>query len=72
MGGRRFQLSTNELQWIINSLNHDITDTKSEMDSAPDGAPIQAFGELMIENRANLVRKLSDIISYKIKTVSIY
>ena len=72
MGVKRFKLSTNELQWIINSLNHDITDTKSEMDGAPDGAPIQAFGELMIENRENLVRKLSDIIKCKIKTVSIY
>lgn len=72
MGVKRFMLSTNELQWIINSLNHDITDTKNEMDSAPDGAPIQSFGELMIENRQNLVRKISDIIKSNVKSVGVY
>ena len=71
MGGRRFKLSTNEIKWIISSLNHDITETKSAMDSASDDSPIQAFGELMVENRENLVRKLYDIISCKVKTVSI-
>lgn len=68
----RYRLSTTELKWIINSLDHYIADVKAEMDSSPDGAPIQAFGELTIEGRENLVRKITDIIYSKTKTVSIY
>ena len=69
---RKHRLSTTELNWIINALNHDIDYTKKEMDVAADGAPIQAFGEVMIEGRENLVRKITDIIKSNVKTVWIY
>lgn len=68
----RYRISTTELNWIINALNHDIDYTKKEMDSASDGAPIQAFGEVIIEGRESLVRKISDIIKSNVKTVGIY
>ena len=74
MGIRRYphNLTTTELQWIINALNHDIDYTKREMDGASDGAPIQAFGEVIIDGRENLVRKLCDIVKSKTKVVGIY
>lgn len=69
---RKHRLSTTELNWIINALNHDIDYTKNEMDGAADGAPIQAFGEVIIEGRESLVRKITDIIKSNVKTVGIY
>ena len=68
----KHSLTTTELNWIINALNHDIDFTKKEMDVASDGAPIQAFGEVIIQGRENLVRKISDIIKGNVKVVGIY
>lgn len=69
---RRYKLSTTELRWIINALNHTIANMKAEMDSASDDSPIQSFGELAVDGRTQLVNKLTDVIQSGAKSIGIY
>ncbi len=69
---QKIRISTTELQWIMNALNHHIADVKAEMEAASDDSPIQSFGELAVEGRVALVNKITDIIKSGAKSVGIY
>lgn len=64
-------ISTTELRWIINALNHNIAYVKAEMDAAGDGSPIQSFGELVVDGREALVNRIVDMIETKAKIIKI-
>jgi len=67
----KYKLNRVEMKWIVAALNHNIADIKEEMDASEDGSPIYAIGEVILEGRQNLVRKLNDIIFSDVKIIGI-
>lgn len=67
----KYDLSSTEISWIIRALKHEIATVKQEMDSAEDGSPVYALGELAVENDSALMTKLMDMIRSKTKTIRI-
>ena len=64
-------ITTTQIQWIVQALNHQLGDVRQEMDAADDDSPIQSLGEMMLESRTSLVNRLNDIVNAGYKTVRI-
>ena len=64
-------ITTTQIQWIVQALNHQLGDVRQEMDAADDDSPIQSLGEMMLESRTSLVNGLNDIVNAGYKTVRI-
>lgn len=67
----KYELSSTEISWIIRALKLEMAAIKQEMDSAEDGSPVNALGELAVENDTALMTKLMDMIRSKTKTIRI-
>ena len=67
----KYELNSAELCWLVQALNRDIAQLKYDFQHAEDGSPLQAIGELSIENREALVRKLTDIMNDNVKRIGI-
>lgn len=67
----KYELSSTEISWIIRALKLEMASIKQEMDSAEDGSPVYALGELAVENDSALMTKLMDMIRSKTKTIRI-
>ena len=65
------EITTTQIQWIVQALNHHLGDVRQEMEGAEDDSPIQSFGELFLEGRTNLVNRLNDIVNAGYKTIRI-
>lgn len=63
------ELTYTQLDWIVQALNHYVAYVRDEMDKAPDGSPILAFGEIVIDSRSALATKIKDISVSKHKTI---
>lgn len=64
-------ITTTQIQWIVQTLNHYVGCIKQEMDSSSDGSPICAIGEVVMDGRTNLVNRLNDIVDAGYKTIKI-
>lgn len=65
------EITLTQVSWIIHALQTEMAQTRNEMDSASDGSPIVALGEVLLESRQALVTKLNDIVESGYKTIRI-
>ena len=63
-------LSSTELGWIVQALNHEIVTYRIEIEET-DSDVIKNLGYLAIETRTKLVTKLTDLINSKAKRIEI-
>ena len=63
-------LSTTELGWIVQALNHEIVTYRIEIEET-DSDVVKNLSYLAIKTRTNLVTKLNDLINSKAKRVEI-
>lgn len=68
---RKPTISSTEIRWMVNALQHRIAATRDEMDKAVEGSPVWSIGELQIANYSALVTKLMDIEQSDCKSVRI-
>ena len=63
-------LSTTELGWIVQALNHEIVTYRIEIEET-DSDVVKNLSYLAIETRTKLVTKLTDLINSNAKRVEI-
>ena len=63
-------LTTTEIRWAINALNHEVAALQAEQEANKDNG-LAAVSEVMIAGRQNLARKLSDIVNAGFKMITI-
>ena len=67
----RNEITLTQVHWIIHALQTEMGAVRDEMDRSPDGSPICAIGEIILDGREALITKLNDIVESGMKTIRI-